>query len=274
MDAKIPQIIHYCWFGGNPLPESAKQCIESWKKFCPGYEIKEWNESNYDIHNCPYVQEAYAAKKWAFVSDYARFDILYTYGGLYFDTDVELVRPIEDILEQGAYLGMEPGEEEEILVNPGIGMAAAPLHPIYKAILDGYQARHFLKEDGTFDFTTVVAFTTGYLQKYGLEERKSIQCVEGIWIYPEEYFCPVNYYTGEEKFTENTRSIHHYMASWVSEEEMASNRLKKSLRKRFGKTVGDKLHSVLSIPYKIKGKIRREGFFNAVRNFVRKRTKH
>ena len=105
----IPKIIHYCWFGGNPLPDDAKKCIASWKKFFPDYEIKEWNETNYDLSVCPYVKEAYESKKWAFVSDYARFDILYKYGGLYFDTDVEVIKSFDDILKNGAFMGQEAG---------------------------------------------------------------------------------------------------------------------------------------------------------------------
>ena len=101
----IPKIIHYCWFGRNPLPDSAKKCIESWRKFFPEYEIKEWNEDNFDVHLIPYVEEAYNAKKYAFVSDYARFWILYFYGGVYFDTDVEVIRPMDDILAKGGFMG-------------------------------------------------------------------------------------------------------------------------------------------------------------------------
>ena len=122
----IPKIIHYCWFGGNPLPASALKCIESWRKYCPDYEIKEWNESNYDVNKIRYSSQAYQAKKYAFVSDYARFDILYQWGGLYFDTDVEVIRPIDDILAKGAFLGLETSET----VNPGLGMAVSPNDPL------------------------------------------------------------------------------------------------------------------------------------------------
>src|SRR5215510_15199585 len=103
----IPKIIHYCWFGGNPLSELALKCIASWKKYFPNYEIKEWNESNYDVHKIPYTSEAYNAKKYAFVSDYARFDILYQYGGIYFDVDVEVIKQFGDILNDTGFMGME-----------------------------------------------------------------------------------------------------------------------------------------------------------------------
>ncbi len=124
----IPKVIHYCWFGRNPLPQTALKCIESWRKFCPGYEIKEWNEDNFDIARCRYARQAYESKKYAFTSDYVRFWILYNYGGLYFDTDVELIRPIDDIIAKGAFMGCEhdaaPNSDalaSELGANPGRG---------------------------------------------------------------------------------------------------------------------------------------------------------
>lgn len=107
--APIPHVIHYCWFGGKPVPRSARKCIDSWKEYFPGWEIKQWNESNYDVWKIPYIAQAYDAKKYAFVSDYARFDILYQYGGVYFDTDVEVIKPFDDILARGAFMGLEQG---------------------------------------------------------------------------------------------------------------------------------------------------------------------
>ena len=168
----IPRVIHYCWFGGNPLPEEAKKCIESWKRYCPDYEIIRWDESNYDVNSCAYIQEAYQAKKWAFVSDYARFDILYHHGGVYFDTDVELVASIEDILEKGAFLGVEQpiGDDLSIKVAPGLGMAAEAGHPLYRQILNMYGDLHFLHPDGSPNQITVVKYTTDLLLSYGLQE--------------------------------------------------------------------------------------------------------
>ena len=114
----IPKVIHYCWFGRNPLPPLAVKCIESWKKFLPGYEIKEWNEDNFDVNIIPYIQEAYEARKYAFVSDYARFYILYHHGGIYFDTDVEVIKSIDDIIERGAFMGCE-NEAKRLCQNVG-----------------------------------------------------------------------------------------------------------------------------------------------------------
>ena len=127
----IPKIIHYCWFGGNPLPPLAKKCIASWKKYLPDYEIRQWDESNYDVNKIPYIKEAYAAKKFAFVSDYARFDILYNYGGIYFDTDVEIISPLDCIISAGSFMGCEnkatPGATPNKLgVAPGLGLGVNP----------------------------------------------------------------------------------------------------------------------------------------------------
>lgn len=125
----IPKKIHYCWFGENPLSELVNRCIDSWKKFCPEYEIIQWNESNFDVNSCDYVKEAYEAKKWAFVSDYAGFKILYEHGELYFDTDVELIKPFDDLTYEGSFMGIE---ETSIAVNPGLGIGAEPKMMVYK----------------------------------------------------------------------------------------------------------------------------------------------
>ncbi|QEK09178.1 glycosyl transferase [Treponema phagedenis] len=209
----IPKIIHYCWFGGHPLPPLGEKCIASWKKFCPDYEIKEWNETNYDVHKIPYISQAYDAKKYAFVSDYARFDILYEYGGIYFDTDVEVIRPIDELVHKGAFAGIElPGR-----IAAGLGLAAKHHDPIYAEILESYRCSNFIKPNGEFDLTTVVTRVTDILKKYGFSDENQIQTVAGITIYPIDFFCPKNYGTEEIIITKNTYSIHHYSASWCSD---------------------------------------------------------
>lgn len=218
----IPKIIHYCWFGGNLLPDAAKKCIESWKKYLPDYEIKEWNESNFDLNCCDYIKEAYEAKKWAFVSDYARFWILYRYGGLYFDTDVEVIKPMDNLIEKGAFMGCEQTvdvvEEDSLSVNPGLGLAVAPGLGLYKEILEYYNGIHFsINADGTYD--TVVEYTTDILKQHGFEGNGQIEEIEGVFIYPPDYFCPINYRTGKVTITENTYTIHWYSASWQSDYE-------------------------------------------------------
>lgn len=250
----IPKIIHYCWFGGNPLPESALRCIQSWEKYCPDFEIKRWDESNFDINCCDYVREAYDAKKWAFVSDYARFDILYHYGGLYFDTDVELVASIDDLLERGPFLGMEQNTDGLALVNPGLGMVAMAGMLLYERMLEDYQKMHFVKEDGSFNQTTIVRYTTDLLIQNGLQNVQEPQQVTGVWVYPWDYFCPVMYQTEEVTFTPNTRAIHHYSASWLTQKERQIHQFEAAMCRRFGMTTGHRIAWWYALPYKIKKK--------------------
>ena len=246
----IPKIIHYCWFGGKPLPELAKKCIASWKKYCPDYEIKEWNEANYDFSGCEYAQEAYKAKKYAFVSDYARFDILYQFGGIYFDIDVELIKPIDEIIERGAFMGVENlsiGKElEKISVNPGLGIATEAGMKLYKELLDFYHTIHFINSDGSYNLETVVSYTTKVLFNHGLEISNKIQDVDGITIYPQEYFNPCDMHTKNIVITEKTVSIHHYAGSWLSKKE----KFKRIVRK----IVGNKIYLFL---YRIKHKAKK-----------------
>ena len=209
----IPKVIHYCWFGHNPLPPLAIKCIESWKKYLPDYEIKEWNEDNFDVNIIPYTQEAYQAKKYAFVSDYARFWILYHYGGLYFDTDVEIIKPIDDIIAKGPFMGFE--HDESLSVAPGLGLGMNKGNEIIGELMKMYSQMHFQKEDGTIDLsTTIVGHTTNFFIKRGLQHIPGIQTVDNISIYPAEYFCPINIITDKLHISENTRTIHHYAATW------------------------------------------------------------
>ncbi|MGI5084574.1 glycosyltransferase family 32 protein [Treponema putidum] len=207
----IPKVIHYCWFGENPLPETALRCIESWKKYCPDYEIKEWNEKNYDVNKITYTAQAYQAKKYAFVSDYARFDILYQYGGVYFDTDVEVIKPIDKIIERGAFFGMETSGT----VNPGLGIAASEKDLLYAEILESYEKSSFFKSNGKPDLTTIVERVTGILYKHGFLKENKIQLLKNINLYPVDYFNPKDPRTGIISITPNTYTIHHFDASWT-----------------------------------------------------------
>ena len=222
----IPKIIHYCWFGGNPLPELAQKCIASWKRYLPEYEINEWNESNFDVNIIPYTAEAYKQGKYAFVSDYARFWILYKYGGLYFDTDVEVIRPMDDIIAKGNFMGFEldpDGENDPekyapryaYAVNPGQGMYFEKEHPFLKIMLDKYATLEY--ETPTFPWgKTIVAYTTEELCKMGLRNVLGIQEVRewAIKVYPHEYFAPIDVISGKLHITKNTYTIHRYMGSW------------------------------------------------------------
>lgn len=211
--------IHYCWFGHSSLGRREIACIDSWRSFLPNYSIKEWNESNFDVACCSYVKEAYAAKKWAFVSDYARFRVLYEYGGLYFDTDVELIKPLDDIVNKGPFMGLERDATSSIgvSVNPGLGLAANPGLDLYRTVLESYEHDHFQNGDGSFNYRTVVERVTAILKEMGLEDRPGIQVVDGVYFYPSEYFNPIDLETGELHITTNTKSIHHYSASWQPE---------------------------------------------------------
>ncbi|MCD8182119.1 MAG: glycosyl transferase [Bacteroides sp.] len=238
----IPKIIHYCWFGRNPLPPLAVKCIESWKRYLPDYEIKEWNEDNFDMNSIPYTREAYEARKYAFVSDYARFYILYHHGGLYFDTDVEVIKPLDDIIERGAFMGCENEAGQEngatvLAVNPGLGLGCKPRPGLYAEILELYEGLHFLRADGGLNLKTVVEYTTDLLMARGLKNVNEIQKVADVWIYPKEYFCPIDYQTNEMNVTTNTRSIHHYAASWHGTRQ----KLFKCVSKIVGKSTAHKI---------------------------------
>ena len=237
----IPKKIHYCWFGGNSLPPLAVKCIESWKKYLPDYEIIEWNEKNFDINCTDYVREAYEAKKWAFVSDYARFKILYEQGGLYFDTDVEVIKDMAHIINAGPFMGFETATTS----NPGLGLAAVPKLGLYKEILDDYERSHFLNTDGSLDLTTVVQRTTRILTLHGLRQVDSIQTIDEINIYPKDYFNPIDMESGRLVITENTVSIHHFMASWVSKNERFRGKVYNVIYRIFGKKVAKAIQRIV-----------------------------
>lgn len=231
----IPKIIHYCWFGKKPLPKSAIKCIESWKRYLPDYEIKEWNEDNFDVNAIPYTAEAYQAKKYAYVSDYARFWILYQYGGLYFDTDVEVIKPLEDLIERGSFMGCEKNASDLNRypdVNPGIGLGVEPQLPFLKEMLDIYASLSFNEENKNGVYKTIVDYTSEMLHKYGLENKDGIQQVANITIYPKDYFNPLEH-VNQLSITPNTRSIHHYAGTWVSPKE----KFKKGIIKLMGSKI-------------------------------------
>lgn len=212
-----PKVIHYCWFGRNPLPPLALKCIASWKKFFPDCEIKEWNEDNFDVNMIPYTKEAYEAKKYAFVSDYARFWILYNYGGYYFDTDVEIVKSFEDIEDKIPFMGAEQKiyfKNDMYNVNPGLGLAAEKNNSIYKEVLEKYESLHFYDENGNVIPKTVCHYVSEILELHGLKRDNNIQKVDSITIFPADYFNPIDFVTHRMHITSRTHSIHWYMASW------------------------------------------------------------
>lgn len=215
----IPKKIHYCWFGGAKKTKLEKKCIKSWKKKCSDYEIIEWNESNYDVTKIPYIKEAYEAKKWGFVTDYIRLDIIYNYGGLYFDTDVEVIKSFNSLLKFKGFAGFE----DDSYVATGLGFGAEKGNCVIKAIMDSYKDVHFLKPDGTYDLTPCPISNSKVLGELGFAMNGKYQEVDGFVLLPTEYLCPLNFISGQcIKGAESTFSIHHYAASWYSDEEQKS----------------------------------------------------
>lgn len=227
----IPKTIHYCWFGGKPKPKSVQRCIDSWKKYCPDYEVKEWNEQNYDVNRIPYTRNAYQAGKYAFVSDVARFSVLYQEGGVYFDTDVEAIKPIDNLLERGPFMGWERAGSNILNVNPGLGLAAPAGFPLYKEILDGFARLNYYLEDGQWNPYTMIPLVTDLLKGKGLLTDGSLQTVDGLTIYPADYLCPMDSLTGKISLTENTYTIHHYSMSWLPKKTQWRVLLMRKIRK-------------------------------------------
>ncbi len=223
----IPKVIHYCWFGGNPLPKLAKKCIKSWKKYCPDYEIIRWDESNFDVSAAPlYVRQAYEAKKWAFVTDYVRLYAMTTYGGIYMDTDVEVIKPLDGFLRHQAFSGFQSPKE----IPTGI-MASEKDFPLFEEFLKYYDTASFYNEDGSLNMITNVVIMTDICLQRGLLQNGQYQKIDGFELYPSEYFCAKNFYTGIQKITPNTYSIHHFDSSWFNKDQKANKR--KRWREKF-----------------------------------------
>lgn len=237
----IPKVIHYCWFGRKPLPKLALKCIASWKKFLPDYEIKEWNEDNFDVNSIPYIAQAYKHKKYAFVSDYARFKVLYEQGGIYFDTDVEVIKSIDDILAKGAFWGLEQDITENFACNPGLGFACNPGLGLLREMLEFYKNIDFEQSDGSLNQKTIVEYFSEMLLKKGLQPISGIIEFEGVFIYPPDYFCPKPSEFGKIQITENTRTIHHYAASWIGPKQRLAN----FMIRIFGKRLVIKLYNLI-----------------------------
>ena len=208
----IPKIIHYCWFGRGEMPELAKKCIESWKNVLPEYEIKEWNEDNFNIDAFLYAREAYDNHKFAFVSDVVRLYALYTVGGIYMDTDVEVLKPFDSFLHHKAFSGYETVK----MISTGI-IGSEKGGKWVKHNLDYYIDKHFVNDDGSFNIVTNVTTITNYMKSIGLNQDNSYQDFPGlITVYPKDFFSPKSQDDGKIYLTENTVTIHHYAQSWES----------------------------------------------------------
>lgn len=207
----IPKIIHYCWFGRGQKSELILKCIESWKKYCPDYEIIEWNEDNLDVNATLYTKQAYENKKWAFVSDYARLYALYTMGGIYFDTDVEVLKPMDEFLNEDSFTGFEVKDSPITAV-----MGAHSKNPIIKSLLDYYDTAEFVKEDGTLNMLTNTHIITKDFIEKGVRLNGKKQVVDGMTIYPQIVFCPNNFSRIFNKPSKKSYTIHHFDQSWKS----------------------------------------------------------
>lgn len=226
----IPRIIHYCWFGGAPKPESVQKCINSWKKFCPDYEIREWTEADFDVGQNRYCRQAYEAKAWGFVPDYIRLWIIYHYGGIYLDTDVQVLKSYDPLLTHQAFVGFE--KDTNHYVNLGQGFGAEAGNRFVRDNMRMYDALEFTLSDGTYNKTPSPVYTTSVLEQHGLaRDKNQIQILDCVTVYPTDYLCPKSFSTGIVERTKNTYSIHHFDASWYSD-EMQQNKKKRWIAER------------------------------------------
>ena len=235
----IPKVIHYCWFGKGKMPKLAEKCIKSWEKYCPDYEIVCHNEENFDITENKYAKEAYDAKKWAFVSDYVRLKVLYDEGGIYLDTDVELIKPIDKLIEEIGYMGFD----DNGVISTGLGFACEKGNELVGKLLADYDGISFVLPDGSYDMMPCPDRNTKTMVSLGLDLNIKDQIFMGIHMHPEDYFCPMKYYTGRKIITKNTYSIHHFCASWTSDTAKRTLFLKRIIGlKWYDKLYGKFLH--------------------------------
>lgn len=226
----IPKRIHYCWFGNKEKPKKVKECIESWHKYLPEYEFIEWNERNFNINCNTYVKQAYESGKFAYVSDYARINALYEYGGIYMDTDVKVFKSFNDLLANRCILGFE---QEEYIATSFI--ACEPKHKLMKEFIDEYENISFYKENKELDLTTNVEKLTELMELKGLRRDGKYQIIDSITIYPQEYFSPYDYGNCIKGNTKNTYCEHLFLVSWLPWTTKLKKAIKKIIVLLFGK---------------------------------------
>lgn len=234
----IPKKIHYCWFGGKPLPNDVKKCIKSWKKFCPDYEIIEWNESNFDINCCKFVKDAYEHKAWAFVSDYARLKIIYDNGGIYLDTDVEIVRKLDELLVNECYFGQQ---QDGKYIATGLGFGSVKKAKILKEMLDVYDS--IIYDDNNRENIACPILNTKNIIEYGNYSSEDITYLDEtkITIYPPKYFDPIAPGNSKNLLCDETYSIHHYSATWMNK----NDRLKRKIIRFIGQNKINNIKKIL-----------------------------
>lgn len=235
----IPKTIHYVWLGNKPKPKKIQKCIASWQKFCPDYEIKEWNETNFDIESHPFVKEAYEANNYAFASDVIRLVVLLEYGGIYVDADVEFLKPIDDLLNNEAFIGFELPE----YVNSGQILGSVAKNELIAEHLKQYDGISFSECENISDITCPKIFTKLLAEK-GLRLDGSEQMIDGLHIYPVDYFNPFDTITGRLKKTENSYSIHWSEHSWTNTFVLV-RKVKQFCHKVFGNECFDGINKLL-----------------------------
>ncbi|WP_138752515.1 glycosyltransferase family 32 protein [Paenibacillus sinopodophylli] len=239
---KIPRILHYCWFGRGEKPRKIVKCMKSWEKQLGGFQVIEWNEDNFDISSNRYVREAYEARKYAFVSDYVRLYALYKFGGIYLDTDVEVIKPLDAFLGHEAFSGFE----DERFLQSGT-MGAALEHPWIKELLENYDQRSFLLQDGKLDTTTNTAVITEICSRHGLQLNGQYQVLSnGVTFYPRTYFSPYDYIDGGNYISTDSFTIHHFAQSWLPAHVRMRGSLKKAVSRIAGPAFISRMRKLMS----------------------------
>lgn len=217
----IPKIIHYCWFSSKQMPKFLQECVKTWKELCPEYEILCWTEDNYPLEKVPYMKEAYECQKYGFVSDVARLDILYQYGGVYMDTDVTLIKKLDPLLYQKGFVGVEKWGN----INTGGCVGAIPAHPMIKEMLEYRKKFHFILEDKSLNTESNGIYETIPFLKYGMRVDNTMQIIRDMTIYPHSVFHPYDYVSEEKKIEDHTFSIHNFYGGWMETRTLAERRI-------------------------------------------------
>ena len=242
--SKIPKIIHYFWLSDEEMPELIVHCIQSWKKTMPDYTIKCWNDENFDVNICQYTKEAFLAKKYAFVSDYVRLYALYYEGGIYLDTDVEVFKRFDDLLNDAVFFGFENSHTIATCI-----FGSEKGNPIFKKFLDHYAAREFILPNGKYDLTPNPVFITNIMRQSGAIIDGTKQKIDDVVIYPQDFFCPYDRATEQLDITEHTYSVHHFNGAWISKEKKEIIEKRKQIIRKYGKLAGYVYYGISVIRY-------------------------
>lgn len=230
---RIPKVIHYCWLSGEKYPELVQKCISSWKEKLPDYEIKLWDTNNFNVNICRYTKEAFQAKKYAFVSDYVRLYALYHDGGIYLDSDIEVLRSFDDLLDDKAFTGFENSHAIAAWI-----FGSEKGNPLFKEFLEYYVDRPFILADGTYDLTPNPVPITEICKQHGLMLNGKEQKIDCINIYPVDFFSPYSRVDGKLNITDNTYCVHYYNGEWIPERKKKIITKRKEIIKKYGKWVG------------------------------------